>query len=97
MVLLGARTTGLLALIETPEAMEAYVLRSQGQTMPNAAPGAASRPCRKPQGWLLGEAGSPEAAATGAGRVGSPYPVAPALSPQQAEDGAGKKEIPPHA
>ncbi|WP_094555389.1 DUF4236 domain-containing protein [Synechococcus sp. 1G10] len=28
---LGARTTGLLALIETPEAMEAYVLRSQGQ------------------------------------------------------------------
>ena len=28
---LGARNTGLLALIETPEAMEAYVLRSQGQ------------------------------------------------------------------
>jgi len=28
---LGARTTGLLMLIETPEAMEAYVLRSQGQ------------------------------------------------------------------
>ncbi|MEA5416889.1 DUF4236 domain-containing protein [Synechococcus sp. BA-132 BA5] len=28
---LGARTTGLLALIETPEAMEAYVLRSHGQ------------------------------------------------------------------
>ena len=28
---LGARTTGLLALIETPEAMEGYVLRSQGQ------------------------------------------------------------------
>ena len=28
---LGGRTTGLLALIETPEAMEAYVLRSQGQ------------------------------------------------------------------
>ena len=28
---LGARTTGLLALIETPEAMEAYVLRAQGQ------------------------------------------------------------------
>ncbi|MFO0018335.1 MAG: DUF4236 domain-containing protein [Synechococcaceae cyanobacterium] len=28
---LSARTTGLLALIETPEAMEAYVLRSQGQ------------------------------------------------------------------
>ena len=28
---LGARTTGLLALIETPESMEAYVLRSQGQ------------------------------------------------------------------
>jgi hypothetical protein len=28
---LAARTTGLLALIETPEAMEAYVLRSQGQ------------------------------------------------------------------
>jgi hypothetical protein len=27
----SARTTGLLALIETPEAMEAYVLRSQGQ------------------------------------------------------------------
>ena len=28
---IGARTTALLALIETPEAMEAYVLRSQGQ------------------------------------------------------------------
>jgi len=28
---LGERTTSLLALIETPEAMEAYVLRSQGQ------------------------------------------------------------------
>ena len=28
---LGARTTGLLALIETPEAMESYVLRAQGQ------------------------------------------------------------------
>ena len=28
---LAARTAGLLALIETPEAMEAYVLRGQGQ------------------------------------------------------------------
>ena len=28
---LGARTAGLLALIETPEAMEGYVLRAQGQ------------------------------------------------------------------
>lgn len=28
---LGARATGLLALIETPEAMEAYLLRAQGQ------------------------------------------------------------------
>jgi hypothetical protein len=28
---LGARTTGLLTLIETPEAMEAYLLRAQGQ------------------------------------------------------------------
>jgi hypothetical protein len=28
---LGARTSGLLALIETPEAMEAYLLRGQGQ------------------------------------------------------------------
>jgi hypothetical protein len=28
---LGARPTGLLALIETPEAMEGYVLRAQGQ------------------------------------------------------------------
>ena len=28
---LAARTVGLLALIETPEAMEAYVLRAQGQ------------------------------------------------------------------
>jgi hypothetical protein len=28
---LGARMTGLLALIETPEAMEGYLLRSQGQ------------------------------------------------------------------
>ncbi|MFI0404085.1 MAG: hypothetical protein ACH34U_14380 [Cyanobium sp.] len=27
---LGARMTGLLALIETPEAMEGYVLRAQG-------------------------------------------------------------------
>jgi hypothetical protein len=28
---LGARTAGLLSLIETAEAMEAYLLRSQGQ------------------------------------------------------------------
>jgi hypothetical protein len=28
---IGARTAGLLALIETPEAMEAYLLRAQGQ------------------------------------------------------------------
>ncbi len=28
---IGARTTGLLALIETPGAMEAYLLRAQGQ------------------------------------------------------------------
>ena len=28
---LSARTTGLLALIETPEAMEGYLLRAQGQ------------------------------------------------------------------
>jgi hypothetical protein len=28
---LGARTTGLLAVIETPEALEAYLLRAQGQ------------------------------------------------------------------
>jgi hypothetical protein len=28
---LSARTAGLLALIETPEAMEGYLLRSQGQ------------------------------------------------------------------
>ena len=28
---LTARTAGLLAVIETPEAMEAYVLRAQGQ------------------------------------------------------------------
>jgi hypothetical protein len=28
---IGARTTGLLALIETPEAMEGYLLRAQGQ------------------------------------------------------------------
>ena len=28
---LGAKAAGLLALIETPEAMEAYLLRSQGQ------------------------------------------------------------------
>jgi len=28
---LGARTAGLLALIETPEAMESYLLRAQGQ------------------------------------------------------------------
>jgi hypothetical protein len=28
---LGARTAGLLALIETPEAMQGYVLRAQGQ------------------------------------------------------------------
>ena len=28
---IGARTTGLLALIETPEAMEGYLLRAKGQ------------------------------------------------------------------
>jgi len=28
---LSARTAGLLTLVETPEAMEAYLLRAQGQ------------------------------------------------------------------
>jgi hypothetical protein len=28
---LGARTSALLSLVETPEAMEAFVLRAQGQ------------------------------------------------------------------
>jgi len=28
---LGARPTGLLAIIETPEAMQGYLLRAQGQ------------------------------------------------------------------
>jgi hypothetical protein len=28
---LGARPTGLLAVIETPEAMQGYLLRAQGQ------------------------------------------------------------------
>jgi hypothetical protein len=28
---IGGRTTGLLAVIETPEAMEAHLLRAQGQ------------------------------------------------------------------
>ena len=28
---LGGRTTGLLAMIETPEALEVYLLRAQGQ------------------------------------------------------------------
>jgi len=28
---LGGRTTGLLAMIETPEALEGYLLRAQGQ------------------------------------------------------------------
>jgi hypothetical protein len=28
---LGARTAGLLALIETPEALESYLLRAQGR------------------------------------------------------------------
>jgi hypothetical protein len=30
-ICVGGRTTGLLALIETPEAMEGYLLRAQGQ------------------------------------------------------------------
>ncbi len=30
-------------------------------------------------------------------RSGSPYPAAPARTPEKTKDGAGKKEIPPHA
>ncbi|MDM7954157.1 MAG: DUF4236 domain-containing protein [Cyanobium sp. CZS 25K] len=63
----------------------------------NAGPSAASPPRRRPQGWPLGEAGSPDAARTGARRAGSPYPAAPTRTPQQAKDGSRKKEIPPHA
>ncbi len=40
--------------------------------------------CGRPQGWLLAVAGFP-------------YPATPALSPQQAKDGAEKNQIPPHA
>jgi hypothetical protein len=94
---LGARTSGLLALIETPEAMEAYVLRSQGQDDAKRRASAASRPCRRPQGWPLGGAGLPDIARAGARRAGSPYPAVPARTPEQTKDGAGRKEIPPDA
>ncbi len=69
---LGARTTGLLALIETPEAMEGYVLRAQGQddakrraqrcitALQEASRLAAGR------GWL------PDTARAGARRAGTP-------------------------
>jgi len=50
-------------------------------------------PCRKPQSWLLGGAGSPDTAKAGARRVGSPYLQAPARTARQAKDGAGKNEI----
>lgn len=69
----------------------------RGKTMPNAAPIAALRRCRKALAWPLHVAGSPDAASTGARRAGSPYPAVPALSPHQSKDGDGKKEIPPHA
>ncbi|MDM7954704.1 MAG: hypothetical protein QUV07_16010, partial [Cyanobium sp. CZS 25K] len=36
---IGARTTGLLALIETPEAIEANLLRAQGQDDAPGSPG----------------------------------------------------------
>lgn len=67
---LPARTAGLLALIETPEAMEPTCCGPRARTMPNAVPRAASRPYRAPHGWLLGGAGCADAAATGARRAG---------------------------
>jgi len=73
---LGARTTGLLALIETPEAMEAYVLRSQGQDDAK----------RRAQRCIT--AVQEGARLAGARRAGSPYPHAPARTPRQAKDGA---------
>jgi hypothetical protein len=50
-------------------------------------------PCRRPQRWLLGGAGSPDTAKAGARRAGSPYLQAPARTARQAKDGAGKNEI----
>jgi len=54
----GARTAGLLALIETPEALEAYLLRAQGQDdlkrRARRCIEAAQEACRlaKVRGWL---------------------------------------------
>ena len=67
----------------------------RGKTMPNAAPSAALRRCRKALAWPLGVAGAPDLARTRAKKAGSPYPAAPALSLDQSKDGDGKKEIPP--
>jgi hypothetical protein len=60
---LGARTTGLLGLIETRQRRwRATCCGPRVRTMPNAGPSVASLPCRKPPGWPLGGAGSPERA-----------------------------------
>ena len=64
---------------------------------PSAASSAAARPFRRLHTWPLDGVGSRDIAATAARRAGSPYPAAPARTPQQAKDGAEKKEIPPHA
>lgn len=63
----------------------------------NAMPTAASLRRRRLAAWPLVEAGSPDTAAVGIRRAGSPYPGTPLRPSQRVKDGLGKKEIPLHA
>ena len=47
---LSARTVGLLALIETPDAMESYLLRARGQDDAKRRAQRCSRPWMEPEG-----------------------------------------------
>ena len=91
---LSARTAGLLALIETPEAMEGYLLRAQGQDDAKRRAQRCITAVQEASRLAAGRgAGWPDIARAGARRAGSPYPAAPARTPQQVKDGAGMKEI----
>lgn len=94
---LSASTAGLLALIETLEAMKGYLLRTRGQVDANGAHSAASQLCRRWHVRPLDVGVSPGLASVRALRGSSPYPSAPVRTTHQAQDGVEEKEIPSHA
>ncbi len=69
---LGARTTGLLALIETSEAMEGYVLRAQGQDDAKRRAQRCITAVQEASRLAAGRGWLPDTARTGARRAESP-------------------------